>query len=163
MGARDFGDRSLLYRRCAKSAPAAKPSLLHPIMVAHRARIVQSRGNVRNQIPPVSDDNYRPPPTRAGLSKRRGRSNQGHAPPAVHGTRTHHSSRSERYAWATTYGASAIATPPIRCRDSPNPAMAMPQWSPVSRRSAGWRRKFSGVVSIATRPEFRGWVTTVTC
>jgi hypothetical protein len=47
------GEESTLPTLCEIS-PAAKRSLLHPIMVAHRARIVQSRGNVRDQIPPVS-------------------------------------------------------------------------------------------------------------
>jgi hypothetical protein len=121
---------------CGEAQPA--PSDNGGAPSAHRT---EPRQCARPNPTGFDDDSYRPPPTRAGLSKRRGRSTQGRAPPAVHGTRTHHSSRSERYAWATTYCASAIATPPIRCRDSPNAAMAMPQWSPVSRRNAGWRKK----------------------
>ena len=64
------------------------------------------------------DDNCRPPPTDAALSKLHGRSNQERAPPAVHGTRSYHFCRSEPYAWVTTYGGTAIGKPAMRWRDS---------------------------------------------
>jgi len=94
-------------KRSAPSDSGGAPSARHT-----------GRRQYERPHPTSSDgDSCRPPPKCAAPSKLRGRNNQGRAPPEVHGTQTHVCG-SEVYALVTSCGDTAIATPPVRRRDS---------------------------------------------